>query len=127
MLRLLLDENISRKVALQAKKRSPEMEIVSIHDWENGRFLATEDGEILKVATQYHLTLVTYDQNTILTHMAELVSEGCDHGGIIVIDEHTIPQRDIGGLVKALCWLWNAESKAEWKNRTVYLRPARHA
>ena len=59
--------------------------------------------------------------------MAELVSEGCAHGGIIVVDEHTIRQHDIGGLVKALGWLWNAESQAEWMNRTVYLRSARHA
>jgi len=127
MLRLLLDENISRKVALAAKKRSPAMEIVSIHDWEGGRFLAADDGEILKAAAAQRLTLITYDQNTLLTHMAELVSEGCAHGGIIVVDEHTIRQHDIGGLVKALGWLWNAESQAEWMNRTVYLRSARHA
>lgn len=57
--------------------------------------------------------------------MAALVSEGCDHDGIIVVDEHTIRPHDIGGLVKAPGWLWNAESQAEWMNRTVYLRAAR--
>lgn len=123
MLRLLLDENIASKVALQAKKRCPAIDIVSIHDWENGRYLATDDGEILKVAARQRLTLVTYDQNTMLTHMAELVAEGCDHGGIILIDGKTIPQGDVGGLVKAICWLWESESKSDWKNRTVYLRP----
>ncbi len=123
MLRLLLDENIASKVALQAKKRCPAIDIVSIHDWENGRYLATDDGEILKVAARQRLTLVTYDQNTILTHMSDLVAEGCDHGGIIVIDGKTIPQRDVGGLVKAICWLWESESKSDWKNRTVFLRP----
>jgi hypothetical protein len=125
MLHLLLDENISRKAAPAAKKRCPAMAIVSLHDWEGGRFLATDDGEILKAAAEHRLTLVTYDQNTVLTRMAALVSEGCDHGGIIVVDEHTIRQHDIGGLVKALGWLWNAESHADWTNRTVYLRAAR--
>jgi hypothetical protein len=100
---------------------------VSIHDWEGGRFLAADDGEILRMAAAQRLTLVTYDQNTLLTHMAAPVSEGWDHGGIIVVDEHTIRQHDIWGLVKALAWLWNAESQAEWMNRTVYLRSARHA
>ena len=52
MLRLLLDENITRKVAVQVKKRIPE-------------------------------------------------------------------------LVKALCWLCEAELNAVWKNRTVYLRAER--
>jgi Domain of unknown function (DUF5615) len=122
MLRLLLDEHISRKVANQVKKGIPGLDVLSIHDWENGRFLATNDGEILRVAARHNLTLVTYDQNTIFTHMAEIVSEGCDHGGIVVIDGKTIRQSDIGGLVKALCWLYEAESRADWKNRTVYLQ-----
>jgi hypothetical protein len=122
MLRLLLDEHISRKVANQVKKGIPGVEVLSIHDWENGRFLATSDGEILRVAARQNLTLVTYDQNTILTQMAEIVSDGCDHGGIVVIDGKTIRQSDIGGLVKALCWLCEAESRADWKNRTVYLQ-----
>ncbi len=122
MLRLLLDEHISRKVAAQVKKRIPGLDVLSIHDWENGRFLATSDGEILRVAAQQNLTLVTYDQNTIFTHMAEIASEGCDHGGIVVVDGKTIRQSDIGGLVKALGWLCEAESMADWKNRTVYLQ-----
>jgi hypothetical protein len=126
MLRFLLDETISRKVALLAKKRCPEMEIMSLHDWENGRFLGMSDGEILKVAVQQHLTFVTYDQSTVLMHMAQFIPEGCDHGGIIVIDGSQIAQRDIGGLVKALCWLWDAEAKPDWKNRAGYLRPVRH-
>ena len=125
MLHLLLDENISSKVALAAKKRCPAMAIVSIHDWEGGRFPATDEGEILRAAAAQQLTLVTYDQNTLLTHMAALVSEGFAHGGIILVDEQTICQRDIGGLVKALGWLWNTESEADWTNRTVYLRAAR--
>lgn len=127
MLRLLLDENISRKVAVAAKERWSAMEIVSIHEWEGRRFLGADDGEILKAAAGHRLTLVTYDQNTVLTHMAALVAEGGDHGGIIVVDEHTIRQHDIGGLVKALGWLWNAEAEADWTNRTVYLRSAPQA
>ena len=123
MLRLLLDENISKKVAVQAKRRCPGIDILSIHDLEKGRYVGADDGEILRVAGAQQMTLVTYDQNTMLTHMAGLVSEGCEHGGIILIDERTIPQRDIGRLVKALCWLWSSECKADWKNRTVYLRP----
>ena len=107
----------------EKKLQGPAIDIVSLHDWENGRYLATEDREILTVAARQRLTLVTYDQNTMLTHMAELVAEGCDHGEIIVIDGKTIPPRDVGGLVKAICWLWASESKSNWKNRTGYLRP----
>jgi len=125
MLRFLLDETISRKVALQAKKRCPEMEIISIHDWENGRFLGMSDGEILRAAAQQNLTLVTYDQSTVLMHMAEFVHEGYDHGGIIVIDARKIAQRDIGGLLKVLCWIWDAEAKPDWRNRTGFIRPIR--
>ena len=122
MLRLLLDEHVSKKVAIQAKKRCPGIEVLSIHDWESGRFLATDDSEILGEAARQGLTLVTYDQKTMLTHMSALVSEVVEHGGMV--DELTIPQHDIGGLVKAISWLWKMESTSDWRNRTVYLRRA---
>ena len=67
MLRLLLDENISRKVALAAKKRSPAMEIVSKFTiGKAGGSWPRDDGEILKDGCFAATTLVTYDQSTLL-------------------------------------------------------------
>lgn len=122
MLRFLLDEHISKKVAIQARKRCPEIDIVSIHEWETGRFLGVDDSEILLSAARHGLTLVTYDQNTMLTHMGRLATAGIDHGGIVLIDDRTIHQSDTGRLVKAICQLFTLEASADWRNRTVYLR-----
>lgn len=123
MLRLLLDETIPKKVAILVKKQCPDIDIVSIHDWENGRFLGLSDEEILTASVHHGLTLVTYDQNTLLTHMERFSPTGIDHTGIVLIDERTIPQRDIGRHAQALGSLLASNSKSDWKNRTVHLRP----
>jgi len=85
----------------------------------------TIDGEILRAAAAQRLTLVTYDQNTLLTHMAELVSEGFAHGGIIVVDETSIPQNDVGGMARSLCALSRLLGDADWTNRCFFLQPPR--
>lgn len=122
MLRLLTDEHISDKVAAQAVRYCPGIRIISLLTWHEGSFKGTPDLDILQQAAAEKLTLVTYDQATMWTTLSLLAEEGFEHGGVVFIDEETIAPNDFGGLVKALCWLWRTQSKAEWKNRTVYLR-----
>lgn len=121
MLRLLLDEHISPQVAAQAIRRCKGIEIVAIAKWQGGAFLGTPDPEILVEAAKEGRTLVTYDQRTMGAHLAALAEHGIDHGGVVFVSEWTIPANDIGGLVRALCWLWETQKDHPWTNRAVFL------
>jgi hypothetical protein len=123
MLRLLLDEHISREIALQAKAKRPSMDIRSIHDWESGTFLGVPDPEILMEAGKQRLTLVTYDQRTLWKHASDLLEAGRELGGAVFVDEQTIPPNDIGGLMRALVWLWESKGNEAWQNRLIFLTP----
>lgn len=123
MLRFLLDEHLSREVASQSTAKCPSMEIQSIHDWESGTFLGVLDPEILLEAANQRLTLVTYDQRTLWRHASDLLETGHDLGGVVFVDEQTIPPNDVGGLVRALVWLWETKGNENWRNRLVYLTP----
>lgn len=124
MLRLLLDEHVSRQVAEQARLRAPALDIRSIHDWESGAYLGVPDPQILIEAGRQRLTLVTYDQRTLWKHAADVMESGREHGGVIFVDEQTIPPNDIGGLMRSLVWLWETRGQEQWQNRLIFLTPA---
>ena len=125
MLRLLTDEQISPAVARQARNRCPDMSIVAMRSWRDGHFLSAADELILREAHEGTLTLVTFDRRTIPSLLRSWAEQGIDHGGVVLVDERTIAQNDIGGLVAALCALWKAEGDSDWNSRVVYLgRPA---
>jgi hypothetical protein len=123
MLRLLLDEHIAREVALQARAKRPSIEIQSIHDWESGAFLGVPDPEILLEAASQGLTLVTYHQRTLWKHASDLLEAGHDLGGVIFVDDQTIPPNDIGGLMRAVVWLMETRGSEVWVNRLIFLTP----
>lgn len=125
MLRLLLDEHISPAVARAAAQRCRGMDVLPVSAWQNGRWLNAPDDVLLHGAREHGLTLVTYDLRTIPVLLRSWADQGLDHGGVVFVDERTIPQNDIGGLMLLLCELWRAERMADWRNRVVFLRAAR--
>jgi hypothetical protein len=77
---------------------------------------------VLREAHKQRLTLVTFDLKTIPPLLRLWAEQGIDHGGVILVDERTFAQNDIGGLITALCVLSKAEAESVWTNRVVYLR-----
>jgi len=65
MLKLLLDEHISPKVAVGLRSRNRLLTVRAMPDWESGEFLGLDDEACLKEAANQGLTLVTYDRRTI--------------------------------------------------------------
>ena len=123
MLSFLLDEQISPNIAEQIKLKHPEIPVFSLHNWHNGAYLGIVDEVILQNAAIEKITLVTYDQKTIPPILVEWGQANLNHAGVIFIDYRSISPRDFGSLVKALVWLWKTQSKSNWQNRIVYLRP----
>jgi hypothetical protein len=122
MLKLLLDEHISPGVAAGLRRRSRTLVVYAMNEWEDGNFLGQEDAACLREAAAQRLTLVTYDRRTITPLLKAWAEEGRAHGGVIFIDEKTISQAEIGGLVFSLSRLAKGAGKWDWTNRIVFLR-----
>jgi hypothetical protein len=122
MLKLLLDEHISPRVVIRLNRRYRAIEIRSMVDWENGRFLGQDDHDCLREAAAQKLTLVTYDRRTIPPLLKNWAEEGRSHGGVIFVDEKAISPAAIGALVRALAELVKATRTCDWTNRIYFLR-----
>lgn len=96
MLRLLLDEHISPTIAEQLRVKRPKMEVTSLQEWWNGEYLGSSDEVILTSAIKESLTLVTYDQRTIVPLLKSWSEEGKPHGGVIFIDWRTLTPDNFG-------------------------------
>ena len=123
MLSLLLDENISPEVAAQIHQKRPDIRIISIHMWQDGLFMAEPDELILTDAAALELTLVTYDQKTIMPVLVQWGYVGTDHAGVIFIDDLSIATHDFGSIIRSLIALWDASHQEDWTNIITYLRP----
>jgi hypothetical protein len=122
MLKLLLDEHISPRVAAGMLRRNKGLIIRSLVEWESGSFLGLDDAACLRAAAAQGLTLVTYDCRTIPPLLKTWAEEGRTHGGVIFVDEKTISEADIGGLVLALSELFKAAGRWKWRDRIYFLR-----
>lgn len=122
MLKLLLDEHISPVVANGLRRRTKGLLVWPLKEWEEGRLLGLPDEMLFKSAAQQGFTLVTYDRRTIPPLLKVWAEQGRDHGGVVFVDDRTIPSCDVGALVKALHSLWKQTVKWDWANRTIIVR-----
>jgi hypothetical protein len=125
MLQILTDEQISPAVALAARKLCRGIQITTLFDWMDGHFVSSPDGEILREAARQKLTLVSFDRRTIPPLLRVWGEQGIAHGGLIFVDDKSIPQHDIGGMARSLCALWKFLGDADWTNRCFFLQPPR--
>ena len=121
MLKLLLDEHISRAVAERLRRRHRHLVVLCMAEWKDGEFLGQSDSACLKQAAAQGLTLVTYDRRTIPPLLKAWAEEGQKHGGVIFVDEKTISPSDVGGLIDALSDLSRKTANWDWTNRICFL------
>jgi hypothetical protein len=122
MLRLLLDEHISPDVAEGLRRRDRRISVICLAEWEGGLFTGMGDELLLSQAAKHKLTLVTYDRRTIPPLLKMWAESGSNHGGVIFVDEKTIPPSDFGGLIRALQKLFQESATWEWADRVSFLR-----
>ncbi len=122
MLSLLLDENISPEVVTQMAHKRPDISVVSVHLWQAGRFMGQSDELILAAAAAEGLTLITYDQKTIMPVLMQWGLAGTDHAGVIFIDNLTIASSDFGALLRSIIALWDNSHNEVWTNTVLFLK-----
>jgi len=122
MLRLLLDEQISGEVARGLRRKDPRLPVHSLAEWQEGRFLSEPDWMLLEAAAREGLSLVTYDRATIPPLLKTWAEEGRSHGGVIFIDQRTIPSSDFGSLIRAIIGLYAEGKDWPWRDRVIHLR-----
>jgi hypothetical protein len=122
MLKLLLDEHISPRVAVGLRRADRKIVVHALSEWEDGSFLGQDDATCLRQAAARRFTLVTYDRRTIPPLLKAWAEAGIAHGGVIFVDEKTISPANLGGLVRALRELVRETGALDWNNRIVFLR-----
>jgi hypothetical protein len=123
MLRLLLDEHLSPRIAEQLRRHRPEFDAQPLQEWQSGLYFGAEDAVILSAAAADRRTLLTFDQRTIVPLLCTWASSGMSHGGVILVDERTIAPGDIGGIVRAVLLLFGNEGTLDWHDRVRFLKP----
>lgn len=118
-MKLLLDEHISPAVAQGLSATG--ITVAALRDWHAGAYLEAADELILQTAHADGWSLVTYDLRTIPPLLKVWAEQGLSHGGVVLVDERSIAQNDIGGLIRALSRLAASLGSAPWENRVVFL------
>jgi predicted nuclease of predicted toxin-antitoxin system len=121
MLRLLLDEHLQARLVAELHRHNPLIDVVSLHEWEQGAYLATNDAHILAEAYRQHRTLVTRDARTIAPLLKHWGEQGMAHGGVIFLDHRSLPEGNIGALVTALLNLHAHHGQDDWTDAVIFL------
>lgn len=124
MLRLLVDADISPKVAREVRRHFAGCAITSLAEWENGSLLDQDDSVVLAAAAPHGLTLLTRDVSTIRPLLDVWAHEERLHAGVLFIDDRTVPEGNVGALVRAVAAFWLAHRDEVWENLWNYLPPA---
>lgn len=124
MFSFLLDENMSPEIARQIRQKRCDIPISSMSEWQDGRFMAARDEAILKAAAASAMTLVTFDQKTIVPILVQWGQLGLAHAGVIFVDDRTMPGANFGVIIHALIAHWDAHREESPTNSVYYLRPA---
>ncbi|MFZ1086288.1 MAG: hypothetical protein WAN35_15090 [Terracidiphilus sp.] len=121
MLKLLLNEEIAPSVAAGLRRRDSLISVSSLTEWEGGNFVGKDTAEILREATDQEWTLVTYDRLKVPPTLKNWTEEECLHGGVIFVDEKSIPPAETAMLVASLNWMHQVTANWEWTNRALWL------
>lgn len=120
-MKLLLDEHLSPRLADIVRSLAPELDVLSIHQWQHGRFTNQPDERILRAAAAEGRTLVTFDLRTIPRVLAEFGVCGESHAGVLFISAKSFAANDFKAVGRALVNVAGRTAGEEWTNRVEFL------
>jgi len=120
-LRILLDVHIAPEVA--DRLRASGIDAIAVSSWQDGRLRDADDEAILRAAHKDRRTLATFDVSSIPKLILQFVNEDIDHSGVIFVNSKTIPQANIGALVRSLETLARFYKQADLRNMVAWAPP----
>jgi predicted nuclease of predicted toxin-antitoxin system len=118
-MRILLDSHLPSALARQLQRH--EIDAVPLAGWMEGIYRNAADEQILEAAYSDRRVLVTYDVRTVPPLLVEWAETGQHHGGVVLVDDRTLPPNDVGGLLRALLLLIHSGGDEAWEDRVLYL------
>lgn len=112
---VLLDADVPPAVAVALRQRGHDVVAAS----GNASMEALEDGDMLRLATQQHRVLVTFNIADFLEVARTLANAREDHAGIILIHSQSYRRTDIGAIVRSLDHF--LRSRSDLTNNVLYL------
>lgn len=118
-MRVLLNEHLSPALAIWL--RDSEIDCLCLQEWLDGDYLGEADEVILPASLADGRVFVSYDQGTLSPLLRSLAASGEHHAGVILIDDRTIAQGDIGGQLRALVAFVAEHGDEDWTDQVRYL------
>lgn len=97
-MRLLLDEQISVKVAERLRARDHDVIAVT----EDPTLRGMSDPELFAAAQVQERAIVTYNRDDFLALVDEYAQRGQAHNGVVIVNPRRIPSRDLSRLADSL-------------------------
>jgi hypothetical protein len=119
-LRLLADENTSRRFVSACLSIEAKFPIIHLADWKNGAYLSAKDPPLLMALRESELVLVGFDRAPLPMHAGSLTREGLGHAGVILF-RRSVPQVAFGKQARLLVDFWRHASEWDWADRIEYL------
>ncbi|MCH7227888.1 DUF5615 family PIN-like protein [Haloferula sp. A504] len=120
-MKLLLDEHLSPKLVEVVRSLAPLLDIVSIHQWQDGQFTNQPDERILRSAAAEGRVLVTFDVRTIPAILSDFAVCGENHAGVIFISAKSFASNDFKSLARAIAERAERAGDEDWRNRVEFL------
>ena len=119
-MRLLADENTSRRFVYACHRLLPNFPITHISDWEGGAYLSVKDPALLMALRESAMNLVSFDRASIPMHAGDLTREGLGHAGVILF-RRSVSSIAYGAQARLLLEFWNDAANEDWLDRVEYL------
>lgn len=119
-LRLLADENTSRRMVTACRQIQASFPIIHISDWRDGAYLSAKDPALLMTLHDAGIVLAGFDRASLPMHAGVLTREGLGHAGIILF-RRSVPSIAYGKQARLLVELWREAADWDWADRIEYL------
>jgi predicted nuclease of predicted toxin-antitoxin system len=112
--RFLTDENFRLPIVQGIRKLQPSIDILTISD---AGLSGTPDPDVLVFAAQEGRVLLSHDVNTMTLHFANMLNQGQQSAGVILIRQTISYHRAI----EAIYLVWAASAPEDWVNVLDFL------
>ena len=118
-IRFLADENVRGDIIRGLRSREPAIDLLDV---KTSGLRGTNDAALLEIAAQQRRIVVSNDSQTMTRHFWERVEAGKPSPGLFIVPQQA---STVGTVIEWLLLVWAASQLEEWRDRIVYLPPAR--